>query len=64
MSVKYYTHFLLEQRSPEGPSEFRGVVEVNGVLPRSDFALVASILASNFECDTQDIRVLQWARLH
>jgi hypothetical protein len=29
MSIKYYTHFLLQERSPKGMSEFRGVVEVN-----------------------------------
>ena len=29
MSIKYYTHFLLQERSPKGMSEFRGVVEVS-----------------------------------
>ena len=36
MSIKYYTHFLLQERSPKGMSEFRGVVEVNRVLSRGD----------------------------
>ena len=30
MSIKYYTHFLLQERSPKGMSEFRGVVESTG----------------------------------
>lgn len=64
MSIKYYTHFLLQERPPRGMSEFRGVVEVSRVLPRGDLKEAASVLAKNFECDTQDIKVLQWSRLH
>lgn len=66
MSVKYYTHFLLQEREQghRGLSEFRGVVEVNRVMQRSDFREVAAVLARNFECDKKDIKVLQWSRLH
>src|SRR5690606_36516515 len=64
MSIKYYTHFLLQERSPKGLSEFRGVVEVNRVLARGDLKEAASVLAKNFECETKDIKVLQWSRLH
>ena len=64
MSIKYYTHFLLQERSPKGMSEFRGVVEVSRVLSRGDMKEAASVLAKNFECDTKDIKVLQWSRLH
>jgi hypothetical protein len=64
MSIKYYTHFLLQERSPKGLSEFRGVVEVNRVLARGDLKEAASVLAKNFECDTKDIKVLQFSRLH
>ncbi|AMN45816.1 hypothetical protein ACG33_01575 [Steroidobacter denitrificans] len=64
MSIKYYTHFLLQERPPSGMSEFRGIVEVSRVLPRGDLKEAASVLAKNFECDTQDIKVLQWSRLH
>jgi hypothetical protein len=35
MSIKYYTHFLLQE-----------------------------LLAKNFECESKDIKVLQWSRLH
>ncbi len=65
MSVKYYTHFLMQERQQsEGLSEFRGVVEVNRVMPRGDVREAAIVLARNFECDTRDIKVLQWSRLH
>ena len=64
MSIKYYTHFLLQERAPKGLSEFRGVVEVDRVLARGDMKEAASVLAKNFECESKDIKVLQWSRLH
>jgi hypothetical protein len=64
MSIKYYTHFLLQERSPKGTSEFRGVVEVSRVLNRGDLKEAATVLAKNFECESKDIKVLQWSRLH
>jgi hypothetical protein len=65
MSVKYYTHFLLQEHTPTtGMSEFRGVVEVNRVLMRNDLKEAATVLAKNFECESRDIKVLQWSRLH
>jgi hypothetical protein len=63
-SIKYYTHFLLQERSPKGMSEFRGVVEVSRVLGRGDLKEAATVLAKNFECESKDIKVLQWSRLH
>ena len=68
MSVKYYTHFLMQEtKAPEiakGLSEFRGVVEVNRRMRRGDFREAAVVLARNFECDVRDIKILQWSRLH
>ena len=64
MSIKYYTHFLLQERSPKGISEFRGVVEVDRVLSRGDLKEAATVLAKNFECESKDIKVLQWSQLH
>lgn len=64
MSAKYYTHFLYEEPAPKGLSEFRGVVEVNRTLNRGDLREAAAILARNFACQTSDIKVLQWSRLH
>jgi len=68
MSVKYYTHFLMQEHKAEaiaqGLSEFRGVVEVNRRMRRGDFKEAATVLARNFECDVRDIKILQWSRLH
>ena len=64
MSIKYYTHFLLQESKPKGMSEFRGVVEVSRILTRGDLKEAASVLAKNFECESKDIKVLQWSRLH
>jgi hypothetical protein len=68
MSVKYYTHFLMQEAKLEpaakGLSEFRGVVEVNRGMRRGDFREAANVLARNFECNVADIKVLQWSRLH
>lgn len=64
MSIKYYTHFLLQESTPRGMSEFRGVVEVSRVLARNDLKEAATVLAKNFECESKDIKVLQWSRLH
>lgn len=64
MSVKYYTHFLLDETTPRGMSEFRGVVEVNKVMKRGDMKEAAAVLAKNFEVESRDIKVLQWSRLH
>jgi hypothetical protein len=55
---------LLQERSPEGLSEFRGVVEVNRAMPKNDMREAATVLAKNFECEARDIKVLQWSRLH
>lgn len=80
MSIKYYTHFLMQEQSAgvllgeaannmapnmaSGMSEFRGVVEVNRRMRRDDFREAARVLARNFECDVKDIEVLQWSLLH
>jgi hypothetical protein len=64
MSVKYYTHFLMQERQPKGLSEFRGVVEVNRTMPRGDLREATQVLARNFECESKDIKILQWSRLH
>lgn len=72
MSVKYYTHFLMQEaqareaakEAVKGLSEFRGVVEINRDMRRGDFREAARVLARNFECDAGDIKILQWSRLH
>ena len=65
MSIKFYAHFLVEQPKPRGLEEFRGVVELDGQ-PRPDRGTreAERIIARNFGRAMQDVRVLQWARLH
>jgi hypothetical protein len=64
LSVKYYTHFILREPMPTGMSEFRGVVELNRAVSRGDSTQAAAVLAKNFDCQSKDIKVLLWARLH
>jgi hypothetical protein len=67
MAVKYYTHFLLDEHAlpaEQGLAEFRGVVEVARTIPRGDATAVAKILAANLDCSAEDIKLLQWSRLH
>jgi hypothetical protein len=63
MSIKYYAHFLRKEPPPMPLSEFRGVIELNTALSRGDKKSAASVLARNFECESNDIRVLEWSRL-
>ena len=66
MGVKYYTHFVLTGDSVDGADqEFSGVVEVNQ--PTEDAyetKEIEALLARNFDLSSQDVRLLNWARLH
>jgi hypothetical protein len=64
MSVKYYTHFVLHERTPRCTREFRGVVELNSAVSRGDSRQAVAMLARTFECKSKDILLLQWSRLH
>ena len=65
MAIKFYAHFLVEQPQPRGLEEFRGVVELDGQ-PRVNRGTKEAerIIARNFGRPMQDVKVLQWARLH
>lgn len=68
MAVKYYTHFLTgggpEYESPS-IHEWSGVVELTEPLrDRRELGELRSLLAVNFDLDSEDIRILHWARLH
>ena len=65
MTIKYYAHFLVEQLEPRGMQEYRGVVELDG-LPRQgrEYKEAVRIIARNFGRSQQDVKVLQWSRLH
>jgi hypothetical protein len=64
MLTKYYTHFLLNERQG-GYSEYSGVVEVKRLLQR-DFEdeELQTLLAKNFDLDSDDVTILDWSRLH
>ena len=65
MSIKFYAHFLVEQPQPRGLEEFRGVVELDGQpRPERGAREAERIIARNFGRPAQDVKVLQWARLH
>ena len=68
MATKYYTHFVTgsQTRSPQRPgNEWSGVVELREPLSqaRANRELRA-LLAQSFDLDSDEIRILHWARLH
>ena len=64
MSIKYYAHFVLRERVPQSMNEYRGVIEVDRARHYDNLREVAPILAKSLQCDSKDIKVLQWSRLH
>jgi hypothetical protein len=67
VATKYYTHFVThtgKARNAAG-SEWSGVVELRQPLThaRANREL-RSLLAQSFDLDSDDIRILHWARLH
>jgi hypothetical protein len=67
VATKYYTHFVTHTGKPRNPggSEWSGVVELRQPLNygRANRELRA-LLAQSFDLDSEDIRILHWARLH
>jgi len=73
VATKYYTHFVThtgkahtgKARSASSGSEWSGVVELRQPLSnaRANRELRA-LLAQSFDLDSEDIRILHWARLH
>ena len=68
VTTKYYTHFVTDPgkaRSAPGSNEWSGVVELREPLThaRANREL-RSLLAQSFDLDSEDIRILHWARLH
>ena len=64
MSIKYYAHFVLHGPSPTSVNEYLGVIEVNLALSCGDTKGAAALLARNLECESKDIQVLLWSRVH
>jgi uncharacterized protein YggU (UPF0235/DUF167 family) len=77
VTTKYYTHFVTDAGKSRGGSsgsagstretgnEWSGVVELRQPLStaRANRELKA-LLAQSFDLDSDDIRILHWARLH
>jgi uncharacterized protein YggU (UPF0235/DUF167 family) len=68
VTTKYYTHFVTsgsQSHSPSCSNEWSGVVELREPLShaRANRELRA-LLAQSFDLDSEDIRILNWARLH
>jgi uncharacterized protein YggU (UPF0235/DUF167 family) len=67
VATKYYTHFVTgSSRAQSIPgNEWSGVVELREPLnsSRANRELRA-LLAQSFDLDTDEIRILHWARLH
>ncbi len=72
MAAKYYTHFTTAgvkaaRRQPAHPesSEWSGVVELRQPLEhKSGTKQLKALLAQSFDLETEDIKILHWARLH
>ncbi|MGH8317974.1 MAG: hypothetical protein ACREUL_08365 [Steroidobacteraceae bacterium] len=68
MATKYYTHFMTG--SPQAPSamsanEWSGVVELRQPLESGGGTReLRCLLAQSFDLDSEEIKILHWARLH
>lgn len=68
MATKYYAHFLTGGAKAPAVGvahEWSGVVELHRPLESArEIRELRSLLALNFELDSEDILILHWARLH
>jgi hypothetical protein len=67
MAAKYYTHFVTAAAKAPHPesSEWSGVVELRRPLEQGGGTReLRALIAQSFELDSDDIRILHWARLH
>jgi hypothetical protein len=65
MAIKYYTHFVLSGATYQGSQEFSGVVEVNQPTDgHYNTNEIEELLAKNFDLKSDNVRLINWARLH
>jgi hypothetical protein len=67
MAAKYYTHFVTAPAKARRPdaAEWSGVVELREPLDHgSGSRELRTVIAQSFDLDSEDIRILHWARLH
>jgi hypothetical protein len=68
VATKYYTHFVTDGpqalTAPSG-SEWSGVVELRHPLETGGGTReLRCLLAQSFDLDSEEIKILHWARLH
>ena len=66
MGTKYYTRFLLQNVDESDVDEYSGVVELqtenqSSVLNSKE---IEALLASSFDLDSEQVRLLNWSPLH
>jgi hypothetical protein len=74
VATKYYTHFVTAQakakssppsRSAASANEWSGVVELRHPLEHlGGTRELRALLAQSFDLETDEIKILHWARLH
>ncbi len=69
VATKYYTHFVTGSNSvpatTAATNEWSGVVELRHPLENvRGTRELRSLLAQSFDLDSEDIKILHWARLH
>jgi hypothetical protein len=69
VATKYYTHFVTArakaQRAAANANEWSGVVELRHPLEHvGGTRELRALLAQSFDLDSDDIKILHWARLH
>ncbi len=68
MAAKYYTHFVTAGAKPKrkpDAGEWSGVVELRQPLEKaSGTKQLKALLAQSFDLESEDIKILHWARLH
>jgi hypothetical protein len=69
VATKYYTHFMTSDQaaapSALAPNEWSGVVELRHPLESGGGTReLRSLLAQSFDLDSEEIKILHWARLH
>lgn len=66
MSTKYFTHFVSASEKARLASEWSGVVELTEPLDgrKSAARELRRMIADSFDLESDQIRILHWARLH
>ena len=68
VATKYYTHFVTSRAKAQtaaNANEWSGVVELRHPLEHvGGTRELRALLAQSFDLDSDDIKILHWARLH